>query len=356
MKKVLILYSETAPYLMACVEQAVADHGITVDIVRWPVNKEAPFRTDRKNGITIHGRETLTTEALRRLAREVQPDVVLCSGWVDKAYLRVCRDMRRRGIPTVMCSDPAWHGTLRQRVAVAVAPFWLLRTFTHAWVPGERQAEYARRLGFPDRRIKRGFYSADLALFAPLAERFRPAKAEHYPHRILSVARYLTIKGHPYMEEAFAELCDEGGAGDWELWCIGTGDLYPSRLQHPRVRHIGFVQAEGIQEYMAQCGVFVLASLYEAWGVAVHEHAAAGFPLLLSDAVGARQRFLQEGRTGWGFKPGDKESLKAAYRKAIATPDAELLAMGMRSAELARAWGPKQWAGVLMELIGEGHG
>lgn len=356
MKKVLFLYTETAPYFLASVERLVKDHGVEVHIIRWPVNKEAPFRTKAVDGITIHDREAFNDTSLRRFANNLKPDILLTSGWVDKGYLQVCRDARKRRVPTVMCSDTAWRGGLKQWAAVGAARFWLHRTFSHAWVTGEAQALYAEYLGFSRDRIKRGFYTADLDRFAPLATKFKDGKAAKFPHRFLCMARYIPSKGHQYMVEAFAELCDAGEAMDWELWCIGTGELHPMAHEHPRIKHLGFVQADEVWKYMEQSGVFILPSLYEPWGVVVHEHAAAGFPLMLSDAVGARHRFLKDGHNGQCFVAGNKESLKKAFREVIATPDAELVAMGLRSAELATDWGPKEWAGTLMELIDERHG
>lgn len=356
MKKVLFLYTETAPYFMASVERLVQDHGVEAHIVRWPVHKEAPFADKEVKGITIHERAAFNETSLRRFANNLRPDIVLASGWVDKGYLQVCRDAHKRGTPTVMVSDTAWRGGLRQWAAVGAARFWLHRTFSHAWVTGEAQALYAEYLGFARDRIKRGFYVADLDRFSPLAAQFKSLKTAHFPHRFLCVARYIPSKGHQYMVEAFSELCDANEAKDWELWCVGTGELHPMAHQHPRVRHIGFVQPEDVWRFMEQSGVFILPSLYEPWGVVVHEHAAAGFPLVLSDAVGARHRFLKEGHNGQCFVAGNKESLKEAMRKVIATPDAELVTMGLRSAELAAGWGQKDWAGTLMGMIDQGHG
>jgi len=356
MKKVLFLYTETAPYFLASVARLVKDHGVEAHIIRWPVNKEAPFETKSVDGITIHDREGFNETSLRRFANNLKPDIILTSGWVDKGYLQVCRDAHKRGVPTVMCSDTAWRGGLKQWAAVGAARFWLHRTFSHAWVTGEAQALYAEYLGFSRDRIRRGFYAADLDRFAPLAKRFEELKAAKFPHRFLCMARYIPSKGHQYMVEAFAELCDAGEAKDWELWCIGTGELHPLAQEHSRIKHLGFVQADEVWKYMEQSGVFILPSLYEPWGVVVHEHAAAGFPLMLSDAVGARHRFLKDGHNGQCFVAGNKESLKKAFREVIATPDAELVAMGLRSAELATDWGPKEWAGTLMELIDERHG
>lgn len=355
MIKALFLYTELAPYFLACVERLVKDHDVQVHIVRWPVNKEAPFELKFTDRVHVYDRTELNDLSLHRLANNIDPDIVLASGWVDKGYLSVCRDFRKRGAPVVMCSDTAWRGDLRQWAAVGTSRFWLKRTFSHAWVTGEAQATYAHFLGFPAHAIHRGFYSADVDRFAPLAERFAAAKAERFPHRLLCVARYIATKGQQLLCDAFAELCEEGAAGDWELWFIGTGELEETvknsaRGKHPRIKHIGFVQADHMQGYLEHTGVFILPSTYEPWGVVVHEHAVAGFPLLLSDAVGAGERFLKEEFNGTRFQAGNKESLKASLRRIISTPDERLRRMSYSSVEIGRSWSPKHWADVFMEI------
>lgn len=356
MKKVLFLYSEISPYLIAGIERLATGRGVEVHIVRWPINPEAPFQYKEIPGVVVHERASYSTAALREFAQALRPDLIFASGWVDKAYLHVCRDARKRGVPTVMCSDPTWRGSFRQWVAVIAAKFWLPRTFSHAWVPGPPQAEYVARLGIRRANVKHGFYTADTERFMRMAHEFEAAKAASYPHRFIFVARYIGLKGHDYMLGAFIELCEAGQAGDWEVWCIGTGELQGQVPEHPRVRHVGFVQSGDMGPYIGQCGASILASMYEAWGVVVHEHAAAGLPLLLSDAVGARHKFLEEGRNGWSFKAGDGESLKEAFRKMMAKNDDELREMGRVSAALGASWGPEQWAGTVMDLIAEGHG
>ncbi len=354
--RILFLYTEIAPYFLACVDQLARDHGLEVHVVRWPVNKEAPFDMGELPGVVLHERPSLDDAALARLATELAPAAVFTSGWVDKGYLMVCRTLHARGVPTVMCSDTAWRGDARQVAAALAARFWLRRTFSHAWVTGEAQAEYAQKLGFAPGRIATGFYSADVPRFAPLAEQFQAAKAARFPHRFLCVARYIPTKGQQYLCDAFAELCRAGDAGDWELWIAGTGELHAqvknSRSgKHERIKHLGFVQVDAMPAVMAQCGVFVLPSTYEPWGVVVHEHACAGFPLLLSSAVGAAERFLVEGENGHRFIAGDKGTLKNMMRMMMLSTDDELRSMGRRSAELGRSWDPSKWASTAVELI-----
>ena len=357
--RVLFLYTELAPYFLACLERLVHEHDVEVQLVRWPVNKEAPFQLRFGERIHVHERGEYDDKELIRLCAGFRPDIAFASGWVDKGYLAVCRHLHRTGIPTVMCSDTAWRGDLRQFAAIVSVQLWLRSTFSHAWVTGAPQARYAHHLGFDRKRIRTGFYSAAVDDFRPLAALLNGPKQQSFPHRFLCVARYIPSKGHQLLCDVFAGLCEAGKAGDWELWIAGTGELHeqvkrsPSGT-HPRIKHLGFVQAVDMPEVVAQCGVFVLPSAYEPWGVVVHEHAASGMPLLLSDAVGAAERFLVEGENGLRFQAGNAEDLERAMRSMITSSDEQLLAMSRKSAELGIAWGPSEWASVVMDLLNEG--
>jgi glycosyltransferase involved in cell wall biosynthesis len=353
--KILFLYTEAAPYVLACMEALAKDHAAEVHLVRWPVNKEAPF-TLQAEGIHIQERDRSNNEALIAFVDELQPDIIFTSGWVDKTYLQIGRKHRKRGIPIVLCSDTAWRGDLRQQIAVVLANAWIHRTFTHAWVTGTPQLTYAKKLGFPEDRIRTTFYSADTDQFIALGEDLLTQRSNKWPHRFICVARYIPTKGHQYLCDAFAELCEAGEAGDWELWIAGTGELHdqvknsPSG-KHSRIKHLGFKQPQEMPEILKQCGVFVLPSLYEPWGVVVHEHACAGFPLLLSSAVGAAEKFLLDRENGNRFIAGDKETLKSKMRMMVLSTDADLHAMGSRSAELGRSWSPARWAETAMSFL-----
>jgi len=244
--KFLFLYTEAAPYLLTCLESLATGHDAEVHLVRWPVNSEAPFSfsSDR---IHVQERDRDRNSDLIDFVNKISPDAIFISGWVDRAYLRVARLHRHRGIPIVLCSDTAWRGDLRQRAASIVARFGALTPFSHAWVTGEAQAEYARRLGFRSDRIRTGFYSADTGHFLPIGQRNLRSREQNWPHRFLCVARYIPTKGHQYLCDAFAELAGAGAAGDWELWFAGTGELFDqvknsTSGKHPRIKHLGFKQ------------------------------------------------------------------------------------------------------------------
>ncbi len=61
--RILFLYTEIAPYFLACAYQLAKDHGLEVHVVRWPVNKEAPFDMDRHPGVVLHDRRSLDDDS-----------------------------------------------------------------------------------------------------------------------------------------------------------------------------------------------------------------------------------------------------------------------------------------------------
>lgn len=353
--KALFLYTELAPYVVACMQRLADAHGVEVHVVRWPVNREAPFELKFGRGLVVHDRASLDDAALAALVDGLDPAATFVSGWIDKGYLKVARRLRARGRTVVLCSDTAWRGGARQWAAVAMARILFPRIFSHAWVTGEGQRRYAAHLGFAAGKIRTGFYAADTAAFLEEGRR-RLATPGPWPHDLLCVARYIPSKEHQLLCDAFAALCDAGGAGDWTLTLTGTGECFEAVTrsasgQHPRIRHRGFVQADAMPALVAGAGAFVLPSSYEPWGVVVHEQACAAQPLLLSDAVGARERFLRDGLNGFVFHAGDMGSLTEALRRICTLDDAGLRDMARVSHALGAEWGPSAWADQAFEFM-----
>lgn len=342
----LILYTELAEYLLACVRE-LANRGIEVHLVHWKVNKEAPFKLSAPEGVHFHQRDKFEGDALLKLAKQISPQIIVCSGWVDKDYLKVCKKWKGKAI-TVMTMDNHWTNSLKQKVASLIGPLYLQQRFTHAWVPGKPQVRYAQKLGFPKHRILKGFYSADYEHFHELGNALEKKRKEGLPKRFLYLGRYVQHKGIFELWEAFIQLQEEQ-PNEWELWCIGTGDQFEERLQHPKIKHFGFVQPNDLGKYLKDVGVFVLPSHFEPWGVVVHEMAAAGFPMLCSEEVGAASLFLETGKNGFQFPAKNMKALKKAMSEIIKQSPKELEAMGAHSSELAKLISPSNWADTLLQ-------
>lgn len=341
---VLFLYTELADYfLQCCIELSGSAE---VHVVRWPVNKEAPFEFRFPDNLKVYNRRDYNLSQLQALAERIAPDLLVCSGWVDKDYLKIAGAWHKK-IPTILTCDTHWKGTLKQYVATVLSRIFLLNKFSHAWVPGRVQENYVRKLGFTPAQIKKGFYCCNLNTFNALYARIGEERARQFPKKFLYVGRYYEFKGIRDLWQAFASLYEEG-LTDWELWCLGTGDIEP--IQHPAIRHFGFVQPHELEPIIRDCGVFVLPSHFEPWGVVAQEYAAAGFPLLLSSEVGAAETFLEDGKNGFLFESANANALKATLKKIMNLHSKDLLLMSEISHTLAQRISPASWVSVLLEI------
>lgn len=340
----LFLYTEIAEYVLACCNE-LTKHG-EVHIVRWPVNKEAPFQFHVNEKIKLYSKTDYDLEQLSQLAKSINPDVIVCSGWIDKDYLKITKTYFKK-IPTVMSCDTHWNGSFKQRLASVISRFTLLNIFSHAWVPGQIQKQYVLNLGFKESNIETGFYSCDLDYFESVYQSQKAQKQHHFPKRFLYVGRYYEFKGIKELWQAFIELQTEQ-SNEWELWCLGVGDIEP--INHPKIKHFGFVQPKDLANYTAQTGVFILPSRFEPWGVVVHEFAASGFPLLLSNQVGAKEQFLKEGKNGFVFKSENVNDIKQALKNMISTKESDLIAMSDYSNSLSKTISPKSWVESLLRM------
>lgn len=346
-RNILILYTELAGYTLASLRALRATQKVVIHLVRYPVNAEAPFDFEFDDSFRVYDRTTFTEEALVKLAERTEPALILCSGWNDKAYLAVCKVWNQR-IPVVLAMDNKWLGTLKQQLARVVSRFTIRKSFSACWVPGEQQKEYALKLGFSEDIIRTGFYTCDTDHFHAIYQQHREAKQKSFPHVFIYAGRYYDFKGITELWQAFIELKNQTN-NNWKLVCLGTGDVQP--IVHPEIEHKGFVQPAELAEIMAKSGVFILPSRVEPWGVVVQEFAAAGFPLLLSKAVGAKEAFLEEGVNGLSFPPNSRADLFMKMKRMTELSDEKLSEMGESSHALAMKNTPDIWAKTLLSFL-----
>ena len=344
---IVILYTELADYILNCVNE-LSNHQVNVHVVNYPVNKDAPFQfNDANNQIVFYKRSEYNTETLIKLIETLNPSLIYCAGWNDKDYLNTVKHFKSK-IPSLLGFDNQWNGSMKQYVSAIYARIFITPNFKYAFVPGNLQKKFGIMLGFKEQSIITGAYTANTTIFETIYQAQKTQKQVHFPKRFLYVGRYYEFKGIKELWQAFVELQEEQ-PNDWELWCLGIGDIEP--INHPKIKHFGFIQPSEINKYTMQTSVFVLPSRFEPWGVVVHEFAASGFPLLLSDKVGAKEQFLQEGRNGFEFKAENSQSIKLALQKIINTSDADLLDMGAKSNKLSQTISPKKWTDSLLEIM-----
>lgn len=341
--RIVFLYSELAGYFLACAE-ALGQHPdvVSLDIVHWPIHPEAPFQFSSTDHYTLHPKEKNDRQSLQELLSRINPTAIVCSGWMDSDYNALAKAHCKR-IPVVLTLDNWWTGSLKQSLAALTAPWFIKRRFNRAWVPGAPQVPFAQKLGFSGNTLATGFYCADPRPFQAIYEK---RKTTPPSKKILYIGRYLDVKGVRELWAAFMVLSNE--FPEWELHCIGTGEHWDNRAIHPKIIHHGFIQPHELEPHLVDAACFVMPSKKEPWGVALHEMAISGLPLLATQHVGASSQFLDHGKNGVMFEPS---AVKEALETFLAKDDSSRAGESQRSHELGITHNPARWSHTLLNLI-----
>jgi glycosyltransferase involved in cell wall biosynthesis len=131
----------------------------------------------------------------------------------------------------------------------------------------------------------------------------------------------------------------------------GTGELFHARIENESLVHHGFIQPKELSAKLENASAFVLPSLYEPWGVVVHEMASLGKPLLLSTAVGAKQDLLEEEINGYSFNPHSSVELKTQLLKIFNAQLETLQAMGEKSSRIATKFSSDNWVNQFTKML-----
>jgi glycosyltransferase involved in cell wall biosynthesis len=152
---------------------------------------------------------------------------------------------------------------------------------------------------------------------------------------LLCVAALIPRKGHDVLLRALGGVIDR----NWRLICVGSDRdaVLARRLRslanelgiEPLVQFAGEAGAASVAAHYDSADVFVLATLYEGYGMAVAEALARGLPIV-STTVGAIPEIVSD-RAGILVPPGDVSALTSALSSVLG--DASLRA---RLAEGAR--------------------
>lgn len=344
-KNVLFLYTELAGYTIYCMKEAMLiNKSISISVISWPLANEAPFDFDYGR-VNQYSRKDFDYDSMLDFVISNNTDLIVCSGWVDKDYVKVCKYFKGK-IPTVLAFDNQWKGGLKQHVAKIISPFYLKKNFTHAWVPGKKQKEFALKLGFKSKNVKEGFYVADTTMFNQYYESFKSVKEESFPKRFLYVGRYVKHKGIYDLWESFIEF--QKNNREWELWCVGTGEEFENRIKHPKIKHFGFLQPDQFTEVIKETGVYILPSHEEPWGVSVQEFASAGYPMLLSDQIGSSEAFFKDKGNGYLFSFSNSNEILEAMNKISSLTEKELINMQLKSIQLSLSITTQKWSETLM--------
>ncbi len=342
--RLLVLYEELAPYFLENIKRFAEHFKVPVLIVAKSVNPVAPFQFQtNSNFVQIINREDYSFEDLLNEIKAFQPTCLMQAGWIYKAYFEITKQLQLKR--TILLMDNQWENTLRQNIGSIYFRIKYKSLFHKALVPGTKQKIFAQHLGFKEEDIELGFYCCDTPLFEQVYIERQKQKKRYYT--FLFIGRYAPEKNITMLWEAFAEVCKEN-SHSWKLLCVGKGNIQP--FQHPQIKHLGFIQPQELPDILLKTDVFVLPSIFEPWGVVVHEMTTAGLPVISSAKVGANEFFVHHKKNGFVFSPTNKQELKKYILQVIQMSDADYFEMCKLSYQFSQQINSEKWIQKIYHL------
>jgi len=342
--RITILWSGLASYTVAFFRELALSQGFKIQIIFQKAAAEAPYEPFDLSFCEMALEDSIEVRReLQALVDRFAPDCVLMTSWAFSHFMDITRKLRRRGIHVVSAIDNQWCGTAKQYLGILSAAFFLWPSIDTFFVTGDRQATFARKLGYDDALY--GFYAADVERF------FNDISITGRPPAFLYIGRLAPEKNISELARAYC-LYREQIAEPWNLRVAGTGPLAGALNGIPGVELLGFVQPNDLPGVMKSARCLVLPSLFEPWGVVVQEAAASGLSVIASHNCGAVTAYLRDGVNGYIVPPRAEEIAGAMARISRATGK-EMLAMSQAGVQLASLWTPSKLAAYFHARICE---
>lgn len=340
--KAVFLVNNYMPHQLVSITTLMIEYEIEVHAIAFKVHPPAPENTEQFASYFL---KDYSRPQLRQLIKDIKPDILAVAGWAVPDFVWVAKQIKKQlNIPVVSYSDTQWQGAFRQKVNALISIWHLQKAFTHLWVAGIYQFEYARKLGFKKNQIIYNSLSCNTNLFEQCSLEI---KQRYYPKNFLFIGRFIEVKGLDLLVQAWSNIVDKKG---WKLTLIGDGQLKDKFQGINSVIIKDFMPQNELVNEMEQAGCFVLPSVFEPWALVIHEAAAAGLPIIATDVCGAAPHFVISGHNGYQIQPS-VNSIQNALEKIINLNKEELLYFSKNSKALAQSITPELGSAQLMSVI-----
>jgi glycosyltransferase involved in cell wall biosynthesis len=341
--KIIYLYREVMPYNVAVFKELVKRNCI-LSVVQDDFKKLTPYVPPEVNDVTYYNKSNFNQKKLTEFVLNINPDILFISDRTIPMYNKIGVLIKKRNIPVISGNDTPWYGG-KQWLNVLTSFARHKRYFSHVLVAGMRQYEYTKKLGFPNNRILFPLYSADISIFNELElnqNRFKNARD------ILFVGRFNKVKGLDLLLEAWKQVENKNGS---KLIIVGNGDLLDNCFIPEDVEIKKFASQPELLTISKSCKAFILPSLFEPWGVVIHEFAASGLPLIVTDVCGASSHLVVNNYNGFVIKHNDVNAIIVAITSVFNLKSVALYEMGKNSRELANTINPKLAAAAVLSAL-----
>lgn len=323
-KKVLYISNIEVPYRVRFFNELAKHCDLTVLYemkrstnrnAQWAYSEKQLCRNKYLKGIKLAPEEAFSFGIVKEVLSGYDAIIVGCYNSVAQALAIVT--MRLFKVPYILNldGDPAMEGSsFKSRMKRFV-----LRGATGYIAAGEKTAQIIKPVT--------GESPVTVYHFSSLSEQEVEDNSQKAPGQrsedVLAVSQYFERKGMDVVLEAARN--DPGH--HYKL--VGMGHRTELFLQEfegkipDNVEIIPFLQKPELEKEYQKCGIMVLPSRRDCWGLVINEAASFGAPIVSTRGSGAAVEFLEDDYPQLLAKPGDAEDLLRCIRQCRALEDKE---------------------------------
>jgi glycosyltransferase involved in cell wall biosynthesis len=219
-------------------------------------------------------------------------------------------------------------------------------------VAGQSGRRYLHQIGVPDYKIFVAHQTVDTELFSrcPLK---RSGNAER---RLLYCGRFIGKKGLPAFQAAAADWALRNPNQTVSIRWVGDGELASALKAFVGPPNLvqefpGAVAYDELAKHYAECGVLILPTLDDEWGLVVNEAFASGLPVLGTIYSQAIEELVEDGKTGWIYDPREAGAAAAALDRLFSTSSETLFTMRVQARQRIQPVTPRTIAAIFHDAI-----
>jgi len=248
---------------------------------------------------------------------------------------------------TVSEASEEGRGKLRQFIRSGI-----LSHVDAVLVNGASGARYVARFGVPKHKIFIAPYTSDIRPLAAIPLQRGCVESR----RLLYVGQLIERKGLIPFLSILSSWAKAHSTAEVEFWIVGDGAARTALQEIPLppnlvLRLFGNVPYEKVEAFYAQAGIFVLPTWADEWGLVVNEAMASGLPVLGSLYSQAVQELVEDGMTGWTFRPDHADEMYTAVDRALSTGEDGLGEMRVSATKRVAHLTPDYLANRILEAI-----
>jgi len=350
--KIAVLWTRLSGYFNACLKELCKIDNVQLFVAYMEATDEAPYEKEQFFWLQNTYPYEIICDKFKLFdkLRNFMPDVILVSSWHISAYRFVLKKFKGKAI-RVLAMDNPWKGTPKQIAGVIFSRYYIKPLYELVFLPGERQAVFAKKLGFKEQNILHGLYCCDHNIFLTAFHK-KDWSILNNINSFIFVGRFDRVKGINTLVEAYMDY-RERAPEPWPLICCGVGGKSKEIEGIKGIEIKGFVQPKDLPELYAKASCLLLTSYFEPWGVTIHEATSAGLAVIATSICGATVHLVQDGYNGYIVERGNSVELAKAMTRFTKLDNNERRQMSLNSYNLSLQFTPERWAKYFYNRVQE---